>query len=64
MTCTMAFFSALNSTRPPRCSRTASATSVVTVPNFGFGINPRGPKIRAISFNFDIIPGVAIALSN
>src|SRR5438094_1442739 len=35
-----------NSTLPPLESRTARATSLVTVPDFGFGIRPRGPSGR------------------
>src|SRR2546428_13201616 len=35
-----------NSTRPPFASRTALATSKVTVPDFGLGMSPRGPSTR------------------
>src|SRR4029079_16738798 len=41
-------FSTRNSTRPALSSRTALATSAVTVPTLGFGIRPRGPSTRPI----------------
>src|SRR5438093_233535 len=43
-----------NSTLPPLASRTARPTSLVTVPDFGFGIRPRGARILPqpdVSFN-------------
>src|SRR6266849_4591037 len=42
---TMPNLSVRNSTLPPFTSRTARATSLVTVPDFGLGIRPRGPRI-------------------
>ena len=41
---TMPAFSTRNSTAPPLDALTAAATSIVTVPTFGFGIRPRGPE--------------------
>src|SRR6185295_10711436 len=41
---TMPAFSTLNSTEPPLAPCTAPVTSMVTVPTFGFGIMPRGPR--------------------
>src|SRR3972149_5743663 len=55
--------STLNSTFPPFRSRTAFPTSNVTVPTFGFGINPLGPRIFPIFPTAPIISGVATALS-
>src|SRR6202167_1320672 len=40
----MPAFSARNSTEPPLAPLTAVVTSMVTVPTFGLGISPRGPK--------------------
>src|SRR5579872_6008579 len=40
----MPAFSTRNSTEPPSAPFTALVTSMVTVPIFGFGISPRGPK--------------------
>src|SRR6476620_11510085 len=40
----MPAFSTRNSTEPPLAPATACATSMVTVPTFGFGIRPRGPS--------------------
>ena len=51
------------SCRPSR-SRTALATSNVTVPTFGFGIRPRGPRIFPRRPTSPIMSGVAMALSN
>ena len=48
---------------PPLMSETALVTSMVTVPVFGFGIRPRGPRIRAIRPILAIWSGVAIAAS-
>ncbi|MNS88296.1 hypothetical protein D3C72_1222650 [compost metagenome] len=42
---------------------TASPTFIVTVPIFGFGIKPRGPRILATLETVAIISGVAIHLS-
>src|ERR1035441_187513 len=44
-TCTSAVLSVRNSTLPAFTSCTARATSMVTVPVFGFGISPLGPRI-------------------
>src|SRR3984885_15407302 len=43
--CTSAVLSVRNSTFPAFTSCTALATSMVTVPVFGFGIRPFGPRI-------------------
>src|ERR1700685_1987900 len=43
--CTSAVLSVRNSTLPAFTSCTALATSIVTVPVFGFGIRPLGPRI-------------------
>ena len=43
-TCTSAVLSVRNSTLPALISRTAAATSFVTVPVFGLGIRPRGTE--------------------
>ena len=51
------------STLPPLNSATARATSVVTVPVFGFGIRPRGPSARPNLPTSGIMSGVAIAMS-
>src|SRR5437660_3334034 len=61
--CTMPNLSVRNSTLPPFTSRTARATSCVTVPDFGFGINPRGPRILPSGPTRDIRSGVATAAS-
>src|SRR4029453_6628667 len=45
MKCRFACLSTRNSILPPLISSTARATSMVTVPVFGFGIRPRGPRI-------------------
>ena len=42
--CTLECLSTRNSIFPPLMSETAFATSVVTVPVFGFGMSPRGPS--------------------
>src|SRR5437899_13055011 len=55
--------SVLNSTLPPFTSRTARATSKVTVPDFGFGIRPRGPRILPSGPTLDMMSGVATAAS-
>ena len=52
-----------NSTLPPFASVTARATSLVTVPDFGFGIKPRGPRTLPSGPTFDMMSGVAIAAS-
>ena len=44
-------------------SSTALATSVVTVPTFGLGILPEGPRIRPSWPTIDIMSGVAIVMS-
>ena len=42
---TIPAFSTRYSILPPLASLTAVPTSKVTVPTFGFGIRPRGPRI-------------------
>src|SRR5680860_489526 len=44
-------------------SATAFATSAVTVPVFGFGINPRGPRTRPSRPTLPIMSGVATTAS-
>ena len=44
-------------------SSTALPTSVVTVPVFGFGIRPRGPRVRPSLPTWPMRSGVAIATS-
>ena len=63
-TCTLPALSTRYSTLPPFRSCTAWATSAVTVPTFGFGIRPRGPRILPSLPTTDIMSGVATALSN
>ena len=48
--CTIPFFSTLNWTDPALAAFTARATSLVTVPIFGLGIMPRGPKIYTCTY--------------
>ena len=50
-------------TLPPLMSLTALVTSLVTVPVFGFGMRPRGPRTRAILPTLPIWSGVATAAS-
>ena len=45
-------------------SRTALATSLVTVPTFGFGISPLGPSTRPSRPTRPIMSGVATIESN
>src|SRR5438067_1939967 len=54
-TCTSAVLSVRNSTLPAFTSWIAFATSVVTVPVFGFGIRPRGPSTLPSFFHFDFL---------
>ena len=51
------------STLPALDSCTALATSIVTVPTFGFGILPDGPRMRPRRPTTGIRSGVAIATS-
>src|SRR5213078_528478 len=60
----MPAFSTRNSTRPALSSRTALATSAVTVPTLGLGIRPRGPRMRPILPTWTIMSGVATSVSN
>ena len=60
----MPAFSARNSTWPPLAAFTASATSLVTVPSFGFGIRPRGPSTLPSRPTTPIMSGVAMQRSN
>ena len=48
---------------PALASRTALPTSIVTVPVFGFGIFPRGPRMRPSLPTMPIWSGVAMATS-
>ncbi len=52
-----------NSILPPLMSATALATSGVTVPVFGFGIRPRGPRTRPRRPTLPIRSGVATTAS-
>ena len=52
------------SSLPALASVTALPTSNVTVPAFGFGILPRGPRMRPSLPTMPIMSGVAIAMSN
>src|ERR1035437_3231907 len=55
--------STLNSTRPPLTSRRARSMSKVIVPDFGFGIRPRRPRILPRRPTMPIVSGVARATS-
>ena len=57
---TKPYLSALNSISPFIAFDTALSTSSVTVPIFGFGINPLGPKMRATRPTSGIMSGVAM----
>ena len=46
------------------CILTAVATSGVTVPTFGFGIKPRGPKLDPMYQRYALCLGEAITTSN
>ena len=59
----MPAFSTRNSTEPPFAPRTAPATSIVTVPTFGFGIMPRGPSTLPSRPTSGIRSGVAMQRS-
>src|SRR3989304_1143459 len=59
----MAVLSTLNSPLPDLISRTALPTSAVTVPVFGFGISPRGPRILPSLERPRIMSGVATIAS-
>src|SRR3954465_8619556 len=61
--CTIAVRSVRYSTLPALDSSTALATSIVTVPTFGFGILPCGPRMRPRRPTTGIMSGVAIAMS-
>ncbi len=52
-----------NSILPAFTSLTARATSIVTVPDLGFGMSPRGPRMRPSGPTCPIISGVAITTS-
>src|SRR5438477_9771011 len=62
-TCTSAVLSVRNSTLPALTSCTALATSNVTVPVFGLGISPLGPKILPRRPTDFMTSGVAISAS-
>mmetsp|Transcript_6746 Transcript_6746/g.16474 ORF Transcript_6746/g.16474 Transcript_6746/m.16474 type:complete len:256 (+) Transcript_6746:2733-3500(+) len=51
------------STRPFLNSAIVATTSSVTVPFFGLGMSPFGPRMRAMEARPDIMPGVAMAWS-
>src|SRR6185503_13836888 len=59
----MAVLSTRNSTLPPLISVTAFATSNVTVPVFGFGMSPRGPRTFPSFPTSRIMSGVAMTAS-
>ncbi len=61
--CTIAVRSVRYSTLPALDSSTALATSIVTVPTFGFGILPWGPRMRPRRPTTGIMSGVAMAMS-
>jgi hypothetical protein len=61
--CTFPPLSTRNSIFPAFVSRTARARSKVTVPAFGFGISPRGPRTRPSWPTCPIWSGVAIITS-
>src|SRR3954449_13179444 len=60
---TIAVRSVRYSTLPALDSSTALPTSIVTVPTFGFGILPCGPRMRPSRPTTGIMSGVAIATS-
>src|SRR5580765_1720050 len=62
--CTFPALSTRNSTLPALTSRTARATSKVTVPSFGFGMSPRGPSTLPSRPTCPIRSGVPTAVSN
>ena len=62
-TWTLPTLSVRYSTRPPLNSVTALPTSVVTVPVFGLGMSPRGPRTRPSLPTWPIMSGVAMATS-
>ena len=61
--CTMPAFSTRYSILPPLASLTAVATSNVTVPTFGLGMRPRGPRTRPSLPTAPIMSGVAMTRS-
>mmetsp|Transcript_5051 Transcript_5051/g.17634 ORF Transcript_5051/g.17634 Transcript_5051/m.17634 type:complete len:208 (+) Transcript_5051:599-1222(+) len=60
---TYAALSCLNLISPWRARSTAAAGSSVRVPNFGFGIRPFGPRMRATLLSCGIIAAVAMSRS-
>src|SRR5581483_7090021 len=62
-TWTLPALSTLNSTLPALTSRTARATSKVTVPTLGFGMSPRGRSIFPSRPTWPMRSGVATAVS-
>src|SRR2546430_891757 len=62
-TCTLPALSTRNSTLPALTSRTARATSNVTVPIFGLGMSPRGPSTLPSRPTWPMRSGVAIVES-
>ncbi len=63
MKCRLACLSVRNSILPPLMSVTALATSIVTVPVFGFGRRPRGPRTLPSRPTLPIMSGVATTAS-
>ncbi len=61
--CRLPVLSTRNSIRPAFSSRTARPMSMVTVPAFGVGIRPRGPRIRPSFPTSLIVSGVATTAS-
>eukprot|EP00205_Picochlorum_sp_RCC944_P000681 CAMPEP_0182607440 /NCGR_PEP_ID=MMETSP1330-20130603/2135_1 /TAXON_ID=464278 /ORGANISM="Picochlorum sp., Strain RCC944" /LENGTH=162 /DNA_ID=CAMNT_0024826049 /DNA_START=56 /DNA_END=544 /DNA_ORIENTATION=+ len=61
--CTIPPLSALYSTAPALSAFTASSTLGETVPAFGLGISPFGPKTLPSFATFGIMSGVATSLS-
>ena len=59
----MPAFSTRNCTWPALAARTAWPTLGVTVPSLGFGIRPRGPRIRPSRPTTGIMSGVAMQRS-
>ena len=60
----MLVLSSLYSILPALASVTARATSGVTVPAYGFGIRPRGPRILPRRPTMPIMSGEAMTTSN
>src|SRR3972149_214931 len=63
-TCRFPVLSTRNSILPALASRTALVTSIVTVPDLGLGIRPRGPRMRPSGPIWPIRSGVAMMTSH